>query len=342
MKKSLLFLTAAAIASTASAATLNLAESATYDYPASQNCSFADNNGPWGYKYMGFYLIGLKSAQTVVNRQCSDPVTLSYNGSQIAQLVATNPSDPIDVMAATAMDDDGLLEFKPTVDLMLIFDLEGVYGNGDASAVPEMYKKAGTYTLHIPEGLLKDNKTGELYSGLDVTYNVSSESVKVYKYSITPTPNSEVDNLATIEINFPEVTSMLSYVGDGNKCYLTLPNGEKVYNNMYPGTANKTLSLKFTKVTEWIPGTYTLTIPDKYIVINNPYFDEGDPGNVQAITASWTVVDKTIGVEGIAAEGETITVVDLDGRVILTGVAEDLKTLPNGLYIVNGKKCILK
>ena len=67
-------------------------------------------------------------------------------------------------------------------------------------------------------------------------------------------------------------------------------------------------------------------------------------GDTNALITAVYHVDHTVGVAEIeGAEDGTVTVVSIDGKVLLRNAPADaVNGLENGLYIVNGKKVLVK
>ena len=86
-------------------------------------------------------------------------------------------------------------------------------------------------------------------------------------------------------------------------------------------------------------GTYFLEIPTGYFIDRNG-------NNIKGITLKYTVNNDSgfeANIEDIIAEGNNWRVYNITGvKVIDTDNAEDLKNLPKGIYIINGKKILVK
>lgn len=81
-------------------------------------------------------------------------------------------------------------------------------------------------------------------------------------------------------------------------------------------------------------GTYTFTIPDNFLTYN------GRP--MPGISASFVVENSTSGLKDVESETE-VTVYSPSGVCLMkNSSAASLQSLPAGLYIVNGKKAVLK
>ena len=87
-------------------------------------------------------------------------------------------------------------------------------------------------------------------------------------------------------------------------------------------------------------GTYTIEIPEKVIWSND------DPDNLwnAAITLTYTVDPTATGIDNAQAGNVTeVDVYSVDGALFAKGVkSNELKTLPAGVYVVNGRKIAIR
>ena len=90
-------------------------------------------------------------------------------------------------------------------------------------------------------------------------------------------------------------------------------------------------------------GSYTLVVPEATVYNSGYNADQEDKGvaNFGAIynpELNFTFTIAPTGIEGVAAEPDSVKVYNLQGVL----VAKSLKNLPKGVYVVNGKKMIVK
>lgn len=333
MKKFLHLAAACTLAFSASAAGIDANTVYSLQIPSTEECSnLTVQIGP--YSGLGFIALNAEG-DIAINRKATTPVQLYFDGSLLASIDPANDNADlpmIEVISAGAMDEDDPAPASAT--LYLLFDPSYV------SSPSPKFQKTGIYTLVIPAGVVTSG--GVAIEDYQVSYHYDADAVAGdVAYEITPAPDTNVENLSNITIKFPEA-SYLSYAGIASGIKLTLPDGTVVKRKASPNLTSNSASFSFV-VADWAPGTYTLNIPKGLFCINNPYWEEEDgTGNVQAITASWTIGNTPSGVEVNGADA-TITVFSIDGVKLLENApAEELDNLPAGLYIVNGKKVIRK
>ncbi len=162
-------------------------------------------------------------------------------------------------------------------------------------------------------------------------YNVYSKPSETTPTEVTPADGSTVRELSVIEILFPGEDCVLVNTPD-EMAYITDENGNKVCELSYDCMTENddwdgviiTLPQPITAA-----GTYTLTIPDTFIS-----FDWWER-DCSELTFSWTV-SSAVGILDINDdEAAGCVIYDLSGnRISLT----DIRTLPAGIYVVNGRK----
>ena len=87
-------------------------------------------------------------------------------------------------------------------------------------------------------------------------------------------------------------------------------------------------------------GTYTIEIPENVIWSND------DPENLwnKATTLTYTVDPTSVGIDNVETGNVTeVDVYSVDGALFAKGVkSNELKTLPAGVYVVNGRKIAIR
>ena len=238
-------------------------------------------------------------------------------------------------------------------------EVEGTVEKQDNKLVvtfDEDFTEVGTYMFIIPGGAFTmDGKANE---GKTI-------SVELYSFEITPleivsvTPEiGEVDQIETIVITFNQLITLSQENWQQISREITLTCGDEEYILTYnPSSYNVTNKLEYTVNVEWannaytctepvtIAGEYTLNLAD--IVVDYAAEDGVDewgwPAKVYHVknhkldggTYTWTVSGNASAIENVpAAEGEQV-IYDLLGRRVesITGA---------GIYIVNGKKVVIK
>ena len=193
----------------------------------------------------------------------------------------------------------------------------------------------GEMSVSIPAGAL-------LISGepnpaaIEYTWKVVAK--KEYTYVITPTPESTVSQLSELTIEFTNAETAVLHDSFVNawigvwKGYSMIASATSV--EAVAGAGHPTFKVTFAPLTE--AGRYRITFSDQTF-----YFDNAQGSDfIQA----WYEVDPTYtGIEGVGAESGLFTVYNLQGILVLSdATADDVKVLPAGIYIVNGKKVALK
>lgn len=160
---------------------------------------------------------------------------------------------------------------------------------------------------------------------------------------VTPANNSKVEKLGYILFTFNNYVSVPDNTEKKAKLHLEGSN-ELIaveYTTLKEGSDSEHIGQMqgALKVTEPIKknGTYLLEIEDGY-------FEDRNGNAVKSMTLKYIVENDGTGIEDIIAEGETSWLVyDITGKKVLdTTNASDLNTLAKGIYIVNGKKYIVK
>lgn len=212
--------------------------------------------------------------------------------------------------------------------------------------LPEEYTAVGSYSLTIPAGYVVVNgETGEtLDMDLDFSWKIKGEPL-----TITPTPG-EVKEIGMVYITFNDIDpnigieiNMEAY--NENPAVFTDKDGTQTQigyrriTQMYPTPNTIAITLPVDdNITA--PGTYKLFIPANTVY---GYLDKSVVYS-EDINIEWTIATST-GIYGIfAGKNEKVNVFTVDGKAVLKNAdASDLKQLvPGKLYIINGKKFIVK
>lgn len=191
----------------------------------------------------------------------------------------------------------------------------------------------GTYILTIPAGAVTyDDDPANLNSEVTFTYTIAEADNE--KYTVTPAVGT-VTSLQTIDVIF-DSHSEISF-GSGNPSLTDAAgNTYTVYEGFGPdfdilNWARFTIAEEITA-----EGTYTLTLPAGHI-----NYEDGS-SNVNDIKFTWTVGNATAISNIFSAEGN-VEIYNANGQLIKSGDANAIKSLaPNKMYIINGKKVIIK
>lgn len=224
-------------------------------------------------------------------------------------------------------------------------------------AFNQQFVEEGDYLFHIPAGMFTMD---------DVANEERQINVNLYTFTITPlevvsvTPQvGQVEQIEKIVVTFNQLVSP-SYNEDWQMISreIKLTCGEQVYTLTYaPESWNLTNDVVYLVNAEWVDaegkyvstpvtaeGTYTLNLAD--IVVDHAgedIIDEwGYPSTVwhsknQSCegTYTWTIGEVDNAVDFVGAEAGEQTIYDILGRRVE-------KITEAGLYIVNGKKVVIK
>lgn len=203
-----------------------------------------------------------------------------------------------------------------------------VWNKATLSITPAI-TEAGVYTISFPEGYFVDGSYNAL-PAFTLTYTVKpGEGGKELQVQATPANGSTVDELGHIELLFPDYTEV--GIGSGAPT-MSKDGGEptKLNDAEYDWDVWNKLILNITPaVTE--AGHYVITFPEGYVL---------DPaGNsLPAFTLSYTVSGQS-GIGHIQVNGQSVEAVYTTGGVRIRATKQPL---PAGVYIVNGKKVVVK
>ena len=189
----------------------------------------------------------------------------------------------------------------------------------------------GEYILTLPAAsvYLDGTPTDKDYS---FTYTIAEADNE--KYTVTPEVGN-VTSLQTIDVIF-DSHSEISF-GSGNPSLTDAAGNSYTVNEGWGPDWNILNWATFTIAEEiTAEGTYTLTLPAGHI-----NYEDGS-SNVKDIKFTWTIGNATAISNIFAAEGN-VEIYNANGQLVKRGDASAIKTLaPNKMYIINGKKVIIK
>lgn len=186
---------------------------------------------------------------------------------------------------------------------------------------------SGNYNLEISAGAFFWN--GKANPAYLYTYTFEAPSVGEFNYTITPAPGTTVKDLSSITFTVEEGHT----IGYNVTGYITDP--EEVIKERLTGTATDNVLVLSNLTFGTEEGEWKLVLPAGSLVY------DGNLVNYE-ITASWTVSANASGIEGISAD-DTFTVFTIDGKLLHKNAGiEAVSSLESGLYIINGKKVLVR
>lgn len=267
-------------------------------------------------------------------------------------VIATVPSVP-DPMTGQGMQPVG----EGTSQMMLMFN------ENEGEDVPEAFTKPGYYMVEVPEGAFtvtdaEGNVTNML--GFELEYVLGEPKPVDFAYTLDPSPTADstvggevtLTSLSEITISFPNALNA-SYPSTQNPncqpfAYLTTPEGEKIKSGSTPAIDGAALTYTFADPEAgWSDGWYTFEIPANSIYVDYNQFrldDLEDLGNFQGLYTIYLLGKPLSKVDIWGLESaDSYNIFTVDGKVVkLDGAVEDLAGLENGLYIINGKKVLVR
>ncbi|MBD5283127.1 MAG: hypothetical protein HDS31_00730 [Bacteroides sp.] len=202
-------------------------------------------------------------------------------------------------------------------------------------SLPSPITDPGSYSLNIPQGFFTFGSQFDtsVNAVRVMTYGIKGEAAPV-EYTVVPA-EGKVEELETITITFTEDTAL------GNGAPSLIINGEA------PIRLNDAEAVWpddfFDPIVEYIQ-----TLPQKYteiatyeIVYPEGYFQSAEGDAYPQITLTYAIGQ--VGIDALFGDAESVNVFSLDGRQLVSdGTADDLKTLEAGIYVINGRKVVIR
>lgn len=174
-----------------------------------------------------------------------------------------------------------------------------------------------------------------------VEYTLTGDAPAATINKIVPADNETVEKLSYILFTFSDITNPSENEALQPRLYAEgseelIPLAHTTKNEQGNGfVQHMQAGLKLTEAVVK-NGTYILEIPEGY-------FTDSNGKSIAGVTLKYFVKNATA-IEDIIVEGETNwTVYNLTGiKVLDTENAEELNTLPKGIYIINGRKALIR
>ncbi len=199
----------------------------------------------------------------------------------------------------------------------------------------EEITEPGTYVLTIPAGAVTYNDDpANLNSEVTFTYTILAAAED--DVTLDPAPGTVTEIPASIKVIFNKEEGVNTASGNP---YITDANG-----NVYTTTLGinwdwpewNALEIKLNDGAITADGVYTLTIPAGCVALTDGSTNPVDYNFV------YTIGNATAISNIFAAEGN-VEIYNANGQLVKRGDASAIKTLaPNKMYIINGKKVIIK
>lgn len=220
---------------------------------------------------------------------------------------------------------------------------------GDNTIIVELdsvFSEYASYRLYLPQGVIGDS-TAYKYDFLGGSLNARMSSAVIItvggftegEVTADPADGSELSSLSAITLTWTEQSSLQAAFGgvpvithvEGDSIVYTWEMGEDA--TYSESEAAVTLNLPTTIVEK---GTYTLTVPAETFA----FYLSGLYGYNSELTLTYTI-DGTLGISNIDANAAAGR---LDGKVYTVSgmLVKNTANLPAGVYIVNGKKTVVK
>lgn len=247
----------------------------------------------------------------------------------------------------------GDVEIEEGSSVEVSFDaIEGaqIYYNFTATATENFSLRAEGYTLYdapftISEaGKLSyyaENEGGQSeIKTLNFTVKAKEPAQELPEgIEISPAPGKVTEFPKEITIKFTKLTGMQVFI-QGGYMKIVAPNGNitnvNAPSSMEMSAPQATGIFKSYDASQFTEsGKYTVVIPKSIF-----YFMTGGASYPTEITFFYDL-QKSTGVDGVEAEEAAFDVYDLNGRLVRRQAA-DLNGLDKGIYIVNGKKVLVK
>lgn len=318
------------------------------------------------YEGMGMAMYWMRASDKLdLNYDSTGTMKMEYSATAdgekvLLSEVPTVPAEDVEmgimvIGGAASAEDDDPIGFPTNMNIFFSFiPLSEIAGDSDLA---NKFREPGFYTMTFPEGtFVVKNEDGSYtpVSGETIVFELTSEKPKEIdtSYTLDPVDGSDISELLhpvsggkeslSITITFPNATSVTT-IDNGSGAKIT--NGSHTYYKPFP-SINKN-SMVFTFIgAEWPDGAWNFSIPSGRIVVDPvdyKAYDIGD-GNVPEINATFIVKRALSKIEVTPIDtADSYTAISIDGKIVLRNASADrLSSLDAGLYIINGKKVVIK
>ena len=203
----------------------------------------------------------------------------------------------------------------------------------------------GTYTLKIEEGNIHEYKFGidnpRMCPAFDIVYTVGKAELQ-YTVTASPAPGTEiaVEDLNQFTVTFGDVKK-INFSTEAWHGYVLRVDEKGNTLEEFPASCEMISDVAYTVTMDRAAteaGIYRLVIPEAAVIINDL---NGVSGPNKEVTFDYNVT--AAGIEGIINDATSFDVYGVNGvRVLRNANAEELNQLQKGIYIVNGKKVVIR
>ena len=187
----------------------------------------------------------------------------------------------------------------------------------------------GVYTFEVPEGYFLD-ASGSARPAFTLTYTIGNGQQDTSDWTTDPEDGSNVESLHEIHVWNTTVSEMAC----GSGKVVVKRDGvelETIADASWGNDMNELIITTSTTYTE--KGTYTFEVPEGF-------FLDGNGNALPAVIFTYHIGGT--GINGFAATEGKVTVYSADGKCLLKNADANMLKALRGLYIVNGKKSVLK
>lgn len=265
-------------------------------------------------------------------------------------------------------DGDGFNEYIEKVVATVAFEENDFFNpTGGAYTFDPAITEAGNYIFRIPEGAFGDNEyfesnrtSGVANAEIEINFSVTGQvdlppvEYTITAVNVTPADMAPVHEITTVTVTLSEVAYPYQVVEDFQttfakvELYKKVGVNEELVESVVPEDNKESYylaptiyDLNFGEVAE--QGLYKVVIPAGTFG-DNAFLDSlGQSGKANAEIVINYIVGGAVGIESILDGEKTVNVYDVNGVQILKDAdVEAVKDLKSGLYIINGKKVMIR
>lgn len=273
-----------------------------------------------------------------------DSGKLEFNAEGISQFKATlNDVEDIEIRAITIEEfqEDENSDNYPNAQLLItLADIQTVID--------------GDYSLVIPAGIINITTPDFNVVNDEVTFTFTLKAQEVFELPapiVNPTEGA-VNDLKEVIISWPAVLGgwdLLNKNQENSSEVTVIVNSEEFtdFETTFTWSSIEVKTeeadgdqLVITFGNNYEPGTYSISIPEGYINVTD--IDRGTYSS-QQINLTYTL-EGTTAIDNLSGDdNDNVSIYNINGLKVARGIEKSpVKNLPKGIYIVNGKKVVVK